>query len=71
MRRYLLIAAVVILLLGVGVIIYFLFLAKKPVVTTSPGVGLPIAGQGTSQTGIPRVVVPSSLLTPRLLSHHD
>ncbi|MEK7144507.1 MAG: hypothetical protein AAB794_01455 [Patescibacteria group bacterium] len=73
MRRYLLIAAVVILLLGVGVIIYFLFLAKKPVVTTTPGVGLPIAGQGTSQTGIPEgggtIVSPNTPTTvsPRLV----
>lgn len=49
MRRYLLIAAVVMLLVGIGVAIYFIFFAK-PSVTTTPGT-LPIAGQGTPQTG--------------------
>ena len=56
MRRYLTIAAVVILLLGIGVVIYFLFFAK-PAVTTTPGTTFPTAGQGTvpgqTTTGVP------------------
>ncbi|MBI4088923.1 hypothetical protein HY415_02400 [Candidatus Kaiserbacteria bacterium] len=56
MRRYLTIAAVVILLIGVGVAIYFFFFAK-PAVTTTPGTTLPTAGQGAvpgqATTGTP------------------
>ena len=72
MRRYLLIAAVVILLLEWGDYL-FLIPCQKPVVTTTPGVGLPIAGQGTSQTGIPEgggtIVSPNTPTTvsPRLV----
>lgn len=45
MRRILIVTAVVVLLVGVGVAIYFLFFTKIPV-TTTPGAGLPTAGQG-------------------------
>lgn len=71
MRRYLIIAAVVILLIGVGVAVYFLFFAKKPAVTTTPGTGLPAAGQG-GQTGKGSGVLTTSpgtptVVTPRLV----
>lgn len=72
MRRYLIIAAVVILLLGIGVAVYFFFFAKKPAVTTTPGTGLPVAGQGTPQPGAPKggVITPPNTPTtvsPRLI----
>ncbi len=57
MRRYLIIAALVIVALGAGVVAYFYFFANAPGVTVAPSVSanLPTAGQGavpttTSQT---------------------
>ena len=72
MRRYLIIGAVVILLIGIGVAVYFFFFAKKPAVTTTPGAGLPIAGQGTPQAGTPKggAITPPNTpatISPRLI----
>src|SRR3989344_8387252 len=70
MKRTLATVAVVILLLGIGVAIYFLFFAK-PSVTTAPGTGLPIAGQGTPQpgetTGGPNTPNTPETISPRLV----
>jgi hypothetical protein len=49
MRRTLLIAALIIVLLGVGVAVYFYFFAKSPGVEVSPdGGGLPVAGESSA-----------------------
>jgi len=56
MRRTLIISAVVILLIGAGVLIYFYFFAK-PGVTTTPGIGLPNAGQNPPSVGGQGVLV--------------
>lgn len=53
MRHTLIISAVVILILGIGVVIYFLM---KPSATTTPGAGLPTAGQGSPSAGQPGVL---------------
>lgn len=47
MRRYFIIAAIVIVLLGAGVLAYFYFLTNAPGVTVAPSgsAGLPLAGQ--------------------------
>ena len=61
MRRTLIIAAAVILLVGIGVAVYFFFFAK-PAVTTTPGTGLPVAGQGTPQTDTSKGGIITSLI---------
>ncbi len=50
MRRYLIIAALAIVVLGAGVVAYFYFFANAPGVTVAPGAGanLPTAGQETT-----------------------
>ncbi len=67
MRRTLIIVATVVLLLGVGVVIYFFFFAK-PAVTTTPGTGLPVAGEGTPGTGRPTGGTITSPNTPTVVS---
>ncbi len=49
MRRTLIIASIVIVLLGIGVLVYFYFFSKPKIVEVAPsgGSSLPIAGQGT------------------------
>lgn len=47
MRRNLIIAAIAVVVIGVGVAVYFIFFTGgTPGVTTTPGTGLPTAGQG-------------------------
>ena len=67
MRRTLIIAAAVILLVGIGVAVYFFFFAK-PAVTTTPGTGLPVAGQGTPQTDTSKGGIITSPNTPVAVS---
>jgi len=53
MRRILIIAAVVIVLMGIGIFVYFSFFANTTSVAVVPAAGnveLPVAGQGTSAT---------------------
>lgn len=54
MRRTLIITGVVLVILGIGVAIYFIFFAKTSV-TTTPGVTFPGAGQGNGGAGTPSV----------------
>ena len=49
MRRTLIIVGAVVVVVGIGFLIYFFFFSK-PSVTTTPGVTLPGAGQGTGDT---------------------
>lgn len=53
MRRYLIIAAIVIVVLGLGAAVYFMFFSGAPGVAVAPegSTGLPTAGQGTPNTG--------------------
>ncbi len=55
MRRSLIIAAIVIVILGLGVVAYFYFFPSTASVTTAPGAatgaGLPVAGQGAPLPG--------------------
>ncbi|MFA5942330.1 MAG: hypothetical protein WC798_01520 [Candidatus Paceibacterota bacterium] len=46
MRRILIIAAILILLIGVGAFVYFYFFTPKASLTVAPNVNLPLAGQG-------------------------
>jgi hypothetical protein len=50
MRRTLIITGIVLLILGLGAVLYFLFFSSTPSVTVAPAgsVGLPIAGQGAT-----------------------
>jgi hypothetical protein len=50
MRRTLIITGIVLVVLGIGVAIYFIFFAR-PAVTVAPGTTLPGAGQTTPTTG--------------------
>ena len=72
MRRTLLIASIIIVLAGIGVLVYFFFFANSAGIATTPGgsTSLPIAGQGTQPTtGTPAATVPNTatIVTPRLI----
>ena len=66
MRRYLIIAALVIVALGAGVVAYFYFFANAPGVMVAPGAGtnLPTAGQGTVPVNTGQTSAPSTASAP-------
>ena len=66
MRRYLIIAALVIVALGAGVVAYFYFFANAPGVTVAPGASsnLPTAEQGAVPTTTGQTSTPSASSAP-------
>ena len=65
MRRYLIIAALVIVVLGAGAVAYFYFFANAPGVTVAPGTGtnLPTTGQGAVPVGAGQTQASSASLS--------
>ena len=59
MRRYLIIAAIVMVLVGVGAAVYFIFFTGSAGVTVAPdGTSLPVAGQGSAPGEMGTTIAP-------------
>ena len=79
MRRYFIIAAIVIAILGAGAVAYFYFFAHAPSVVVAPSAGtnLPAAGQGivptntTGQTSTPPNTPSPTVVSARLVKISD